>query len=142
MDILDELLSLDIVHAVHTRNTVTRWPLSAPDAFVDGRDSCRSRRCGVPDGENTSGLGKTGLFLDTTDPLLEDGGDLGRRGLCVGGIGADGAVVERSGCAGLNFRQHPVQRESSHGSSAATPNHLPSSNAAPMASKIGSGSWR
>lgn len=100
---------------------------------------------GVPDGENTSGLGETGLLLDTADPLLEDGGNLGRGGLCVGGIGADGAVVEGSGCAGLKIRQHSAQRESSSGSSAATPTHQPSFNAAPMASRIGSGSfgrWR
>ena len=42
MDILDELLGLDIVHAVHTRNTVTRHPLSAPAIFCDGRDGCHS----------------------------------------------------------------------------------------------------
>lgn len=110
-DVLDELLSLDVVHAVDTRNTVTRHPKSAPLIPFDGRCSGRCVRAGVPDGENTSGLGKTGLFLDSTDPLFEDGGHLGRRGLRVGRIAANSAVVERCRCAGLKFRQHSAQRE-------------------------------
>jgi hypothetical protein len=33
--------------------------------------------CFVPDGEDAASLGEGALFLDTTDSLLEDGGDLG-----------------------------------------------------------------
>ncbi len=38
----------------------------------------------VPDGEDAASLGKAGLLLDTADPLLENGRDLGRRGLRIG----------------------------------------------------------
>lgn len=40
--------------------------------------------CHVPDGQDAAGLGQVGLLLDATDPLLENGRDLGRGGLCVG----------------------------------------------------------
>jgi hypothetical protein len=53
----------------------------------------------VPNGEDTAGLGETGLLLDTTDPLLEDRGDLGGGSLSVGSIAAervdDGGGVAR-----------------------------------------------
>lgn len=42
----------------------------------------------IPDGKDTASLGQASLLLHTADPLLEDGGDLGGRGLCIGGIGA------------------------------------------------------
>lgn len=52
----------------------------------------------VPDRQDTAGLGKTSLLLDTADPLLEDGRDLGRRGLGLG-VGAD--LDKGRGSAGL-----------------------------------------
>lgn len=55
---LDELLGLDVAHAINTGNTVTN-------------------------GQDATSLGKTRLFLDTADPLLENGGDFGGRGLCL-----------------------------------------------------------
>lgn len=84
LGVLDKLLGLDIVHAVHTGNTVT-VPSSAPLLFrgaCDARGAC----CGVPDGKHTSSLSEVVLLLYTTDPLLQDGGDLGRGSLCVDGI--------------------------------------------------------
>lgn len=42
----------------------------------------------IPDGEDAASLGKASLLLDTADPLLEDGRDLGGRRLRVGGVGA------------------------------------------------------
>ena len=74
LGVLDELLSLDVVHAVDTGDTVT-------------------------DGENTTSLGEGVLLLDTADPLLQDGGNLGGGGLRFGGVGS-GSVDER-GSAGL-----------------------------------------
>lgn len=58
----------------------------------------RLRCCGVPDGKDTSSLGKAGLLLDTADPLLQDGGDLGGGGLSIGSIASDSS---EGGCASL-----------------------------------------
>jgi hypothetical protein len=45
----------------------------------------------VPDGEDAAGLSEVDLLLDTTDPLLEDGRHLGRRGPGFGvGAGLEG----------------------------------------------------
>lgn len=54
----------------------------------------------VPDGEDATGLGKASLLLDTANPLLENGRNLGRRGLRVGGVGAGlyRGSVENRGC--------------------------------------------
>lgn len=41
----------------------------------------------VPDGEDAASLGKASFLLDTADPLLEDGRDLGGRRLRVGSVG-------------------------------------------------------
>lgn len=54
----------------------------------------------VPDREDTTGLSDVGLLLDTTDSLLEEGRDLGGRGLglssvvtdLLGGDGGDGSA--------------------------------------------------
>jgi hypothetical protein len=43
----------------------------------------------VPNGQNATGLSETSLLLDTTDALLQDGGDLGGLGLGLGGVGAN-----------------------------------------------------
>ena len=60
---------------------------------------CSQYYYSVPNGEDTAGLGETGLLLDTTDPLLEDRGDLSGRSLSVGSIAAervdDGGGVAR-----------------------------------------------
>ena len=50
--------------------------------------------CRIPDGEDTTSLGKTGLFLDTTDSLLEDGGDLSGGRLGLSSVCAD--LLDRS----------------------------------------------
>lgn len=43
----------------------------------------------VPDRQNTTGLGETSLLLNTTDALLQDGGDLGGLSLGLSGVGTD-----------------------------------------------------
>lgn len=43
----------------------------------------------VPNGQNATGLSETSLLLNTTDALLQDGGDLGGLGLSLGGVGTD-----------------------------------------------------
>jgi len=68
---LDKLLSLDVVHAVDTGNTVT-------------------------DGENTTSLGEGVLLLDTADPLLQDGRNFGRGGLGLGSVATEGVGERRS----------------------------------------------
>jgi len=69
---LDQLLSLDIGHAVHTGNTITN-------------------------GEDTAGLSKTRLLLNTSNALLEDRRDLSRGCLGVGGV-ETGSAVHGGGC--------------------------------------------
>lgn len=49
----------------------------------------------VPNGKNATGLGKAALLLNTTDALLENGGNLGRRGL---GLGVGAGLHGDSGC--------------------------------------------
>jgi hypothetical protein len=71
--LLDEFFGLDIVHTMDTRNTVT-INRSALSIFCWIPMS-------LPDGENTASLGKVGLLLNTTDSLLQDGGDFG--GCCL-----------------------------------------------------------
>jgi hypothetical protein len=80
---------------------------------------------GIPNGENTSGLGKTGLLLHAADPLFEDGRHLGRGGLRVGGIGSHllrGVEDGRRG-SGLSRQnhQHSARRRSSLTANAAPP---------------------
>jgi len=56
----------------------------------------------IPNGKDTTGLGKTGLLRDTTNALLEDGGNLS--GCCLISIAAclsDGALLCRCDGAGL-----------------------------------------
>jgi hypothetical protein len=61
---------------------------------------CSQHYYSVPNGEDTAGLGETGLLLDTTDPLLEDRGDLGGGSLSVGSIAAE-RVDDGGGAARL-----------------------------------------
>lgn len=57
----------------------------------------------IPDGEDTASLGQVGLLRDTADSLLEDGGDLGGRGLGLSvGSGLD---VEGGGCGISGLRK-------------------------------------
>lgn len=51
--------------------------------------SCDPSGIDVPDGQNTTGLGETSLLLNTTDALLQNGGNLGGLGLGLGGVGTD-----------------------------------------------------
>ena len=91
--VLDQLLSLDIAHAIDTCNTVTF-------ARISHCTMCRYQLCSiVPDSEDTASLGETGLLLHATDSLLEDGRDLSGRGLGVGGIATVG--VDNGGCGAL-----------------------------------------
>lgn len=96
-DVLDELLGLDVVHAVDTGNTVTDCPVSPCCPLILSLLYCFS----IPDGEDTAGLGEAGLLLDTADALLEDGGDLGGGGLSIGGIAASEGVDNGGGGARL-----------------------------------------
>jgi hypothetical protein len=54
------------------------------------------RELHIPDRKNTASLGKARLLLDTTDALLQNGGDLGRGGLGVGGV--ESSSVDGGGC--------------------------------------------
>jgi hypothetical protein len=76
----DQLLGLDIAHAIDTGNTVTNR-------------------------QDTTGLGEASFFLDTSNSLLEDGGDFGRGSFGIGSICSDRVCGgnEGSGCcdAGL-----------------------------------------
>lgn len=96
---LDELLSLDVGHTVNTGDTITVEYASAPIVFFPDIVIVVD----VPDGEDTAGLGETGLLLDTADSLLEDGRDLSGGGL-VGvatervGDGGDSASLKMETC--------------------------------------------
>lgn len=50
----------------------------------------------IPDGKDTASLSETGLLLDTTDSLLEDGRDLSGSSLGVGGVVS--GSVDGGGC--------------------------------------------
>jgi len=43
----------------------------------------------VPDRQNTTSLSETSLLLNTTNALLQDGGDLGRLSLGLRSVGTD-----------------------------------------------------
>ena len=121
-NILNQLFGLDIGHTVNTGDTITiqrtrlvHCKQLNPSAIVllifdvdavghiagklnfflklgEGGD--------VPDREDTTGLSDVDLLLDTTDSLLEEGRDLGGRGLglssvvtdLLGGDGGDGSA--------------------------------------------------
>ena len=55
----------------------------------------------VPNGEDTAGFRKARLLLNAADALLEDGGDLGGRGLVGVGAGLYRGDVE-GGCCGIS----------------------------------------
>ena len=64
------------------------------DGIVGGdriffRAPSRPGRFDVPDRQNTTGLSETSLLLDTTDALLQDGGDLSGLGLGLSSVGTD-----------------------------------------------------
>jgi hypothetical protein len=61
---LDKFLGLHIAHTMDTSNTVT-------------------------DRQDTASLGKVGFLLDTTNSLLEDGGNFGWRGLSISCVASD-----------------------------------------------------
>jgi hypothetical protein len=60
-------------------------------------------RFDIPDGEDATGLGKANFFLHAPDFLFEDGGHLGGRGLCLGGIVASGI---KQSWAGPSLREY------------------------------------
>jgi hypothetical protein len=105
--------------------------------------------CGIPDGEHTSGLGETGLFLNTADALLENGGDLGGGGFGVDSITSDllGGGVEESGRgSGLLRKKSVSARLSGRGAPSQPSSHPPSprrsSIAEPLAPETGNWSCR
>lgn len=53
----------------------------------------------VPDGKDTTSLGEAGLLLNTTDSLLQDGGNLGGSSLGLSSVGTDllGSTGEGAG---------------------------------------------
>jgi len=97
---LDKLLGLNVGHAVKTGDTIT-------------------------DGEDTASLSETGLLLNTTNSLLEDGRNLSRSGLGVGGVESGG--VDGGGC-GISDRGDPASsRDSADGArrlSKGVPEHI------------------
>ena len=113
-DLLDELLSLDVGHAVDTGDTITN-PLSAicsssltPFVYCASLNiaiSCVVGIVDIPDGQDTAGLGEASLLLDTADSLLEDRGDLswGGLGLSVG-AGLDSVEGSWGNSSGLQSR--------------------------------------
>lgn len=125
--VLDELLGLDIVHTMDTGDTVTRGPQSAIMFLLIIAKTLVTKVCwrGIPDGEDTPGLGKTGLLLHTADPLLEDGRHLGRGSLGLGGIGSDllrGVEGDGRGASlSRQIYQHSARRRSSLAPVAAPP---------------------
>jgi hypothetical protein len=98
---------------------------------------CCSNRLRIPDGKDTTSLGETGLLLDTTDPLLEDRGDLGGSSLGLSGIAADllGRSVEDGGSgSGLfgrreNLSVHVLAKLSERRQGITIPSTQPSSSA-------------
>lgn len=103
---------------------------------------------GIPDGENTSGLGETGLLLDTPDALLENRGHLGRSGFGIDSIASDllgGSVEERGRGAGL-LREKSVSARLSRGAPSQPapqpPSPRRSSIAGPLAPQTGNWSYR
>lgn len=89
------------IPSLHTHCQINHCPLPSR------RDELVVRK-GVPDGEDTAGLGEAGLLLHTADPLLEDGGNLGGSSLGVGSIAAElvgGGVEDGRGRAGLGKRK-------------------------------------
>jgi hypothetical protein len=104
---------------------------------------------GIPDGEHTSGLGETGLFLNTADALLENGGDLGGGGFGIDSIASDllGGGVEESGRgSGLLRKKSVSARLSGRGALSQPSSHSPSprrsSIAEPLAPETGNWSCR
>lgn len=73
----------------------------------------RKKRPHIPNGKDAASLGQARLLLDTANSLFEDGGDLSRRGLGVGGVGpgldADGGGcgISDLGVAGKNVSRGP-----------------------------------
>ena len=75
-NILDQLLSLNIVQAVDTGDTVTVCPLASSSLLDVAAIIVR-----IPNSKDSAGLGETRLLLHATDSLFQDGGHLG--GLCL-----------------------------------------------------------
>ena len=76
IDVLDKFLSLDVVHAMNTRDTISVEP-QLDQNLCPTKSCCRH----IPDRQYTSGLGETGFLLYTSNSLLQD-----RRDLCWGGF--------------------------------------------------------
>lgn len=114
LNILDQLLGLDVGHTVHTGDTITvglslislrilykgmTTTAISSEVEVGGSDILLLVD-DIPDRQDTASLSETGLLLDTSDALLENGGDLGRGGLfgvgsCLyrGDSGSSGACL-------------------------------------------------
>lgn len=89
-NLLDKLLSLDIAHTVNTGDTITiipvsRYPITSFLIFkcmfvevIETREVLLDWLMNIPDGQDTSSLSETRLLLNTSNSLLEDGGNLSR----------------------------------------------------------------
>jgi hypothetical protein len=85
------------------------WTRAIPSLLYMSASAVSPIACfvSIPDGKDTSGLRKTRLLLYATDPLLEDGGDLGRR--CLVGVCA-GESVDDGGCGALLYEEVMLAR--------------------------------
>lgn len=106
--LLDQLLRLDIVHAVHASDTVT----AHPSVFICQANCVQWYPCvaRVPHGEDTASLGETGLLLHAADSLFQDGGHLGGLGLGLGGIATDEGVGDGGSGALLRAKDMMLAR--------------------------------
>jgi hypothetical protein len=91
--------------------------LSLPVAHEKSRGRAPPMQCimalrfNLPDGKDAASLGQVGLLRDTTDSLLQDGGDLSGRGLGLGvGSGLDG----EGGC-GISGLEKPDRKRLAEG---------------------------
>lgn len=121
-----------------SRKLVSKLIVDGLEMRVDDLCRCVSMHCccrrwttgsDIPDGENAASLGKASLLLDTADPLLEDGRDLGGRGLRVGGVGAGlyRGSVDHCGCGISSLcggRENHVSRNPNRSRFPTTPNRI------------------
>jgi hypothetical protein len=102
---------------VNTSDTITiiplvylfRYSIVVEFVNVDGDAPCLlilGKMGDVPNRQDTTSLGETRLFLNTTDSLFENGGNLGGSGLRIGGVGSD--TVEGSWCDGSSLDQEAL----------------------------------
>lgn len=80
------------------------------EIFFPSAPATKHKGGDVPDREDTSGLSDTRLLLNTTDSLLEEGRDLGRRSLGLSSVVADLVADNGDSRASLEKRRKICQR--------------------------------